>query len=258
MSHTASPCKDGFAHLMDRCPSRPHSLHFVLEALACDRLNIGRERRSPAKVIRFWTMRPIWSPRAPLMAAVSVDSLEARAPRAFCSLSNQPTSCVEPMHQPSPTTSCLLNILRGELDAFALQMLRGSPSSDIYEKIAQAVCAEVDPHRRLNQALTPRAQASPQKCPLKDMLRACRTWVRARLAEHGAEEENAQAPGQALAHAGKAVLLQHAHHDGARADARKHGTPLGHLPILRLASTMLRSLMFQICRTGSCRYGVKA
>lgn len=38
-------------------------------------------------------MRPSWSPRAPLMAAVSADSLDDRAPLAFSSLSNQPSSC---------------------------------------------------------------------------------------------------------------------------------------------------------------------
>ena len=49
---------------------------------------------------------------------------------------------------------------------------------------------------------------------------------RADLAEHGAEEQDAQAPGQALAHAAKAVLLQHAHDYRACADARKHYAPL--------------------------------
>ena len=49
---------------------------------------------------------------------------------------------------------------------------------------------------------------------------------RAHLAEHGLEEEDAQAPGQVLAHAAEAVLLQHAHHNGARANARKHDAPL--------------------------------
>ncbi len=60
-------------------------------------LNCSKQRMrggdAPAKVTRFCTRSPIWSPRAPLMAAVSADSLEDRAPLAFSSLSNHPTSC---------------------------------------------------------------------------------------------------------------------------------------------------------------------
>ena len=55
-------------------------------------------------MIRFCTMRPIWSPSAPRMAAVSADSLEARAPLAFSSLSNQPTSCTMPKYQSAQGT----------------------------------------------------------------------------------------------------------------------------------------------------------
>ncbi len=49
------------------------------------------------------------------------------------------------------------------------------------------------------------------------------------LAEHGAEEEGTQATSEVLPHAGKAVLLQHAHHHRTAPDARKHAAPLGHL-----------------------------
>ena len=44
-------------------------------------------------VTRVWMIKPSWSPTAPLMYRVSVDSRAAIAPLEFSSLSNQPISC---------------------------------------------------------------------------------------------------------------------------------------------------------------------
>ena len=94
---------------------------------------------SPAKVIRFCTMRPIWSPRAPRMAAVSADSLEARAPLAFSSLSNQPTSCAMPGHQPAQD-------IERRASCFMLETLYMFSLIGNRKKLGRASHAKVDSH----------------------------------------------------------------------------------------------------------------
>ena len=140
--HREMTWNDVFDHLRKGCPSSAPLVKLVPRALPRDSCSPRRVGRSPTKVIRFCTMRPIWSPSAPRMAAVSADSLEARAPLAFSSLSNQPTSCTMPKHQPAQGTE-------GWALPFMLQMPHTSLSTDTGKKRGQAAHAEANPHVRL-------------------------------------------------------------------------------------------------------------